>query len=29
LKGLMLKVNEARPQRNRDRRGGGGGYQRY
>jgi len=29
LKGLMLKVNEARPQRNRDKRGGGGGYQRY
>jgi len=25
LKGLMLKVNEARPQRNRER----GGYQRY
>ena len=29
LKGLMLKVNEARPQRNKDKRGGGGGYQRY
>ena len=29
LKGLMLKVNEARPQRNRDKRGGGGGYQRF
>ena len=29
LKGLMLKVNEARPQRNRNKRGGGGGYQRY
>ena len=28
LKGLMLKVNEARPQRNRERRGGGGGYRR-
>jgi hypothetical protein len=25
LKGLMLKFNEARPQRNRER----GGYQRY
>jgi RNA recognition motif-containing protein len=29
LKGLKLKVNEARPQRNRERSGGGGGYQRY
>jgi len=29
LKGLMLKVNEARPQKSRDKRGGGGGYQRY
>ena len=28
LKGLKLKVNEARPQRNRDGRGGGGS-QRY
>ena len=26
LKGQALKVNEARPQRDRDRRGGGGGY---
>jgi RNA recognition motif-containing protein len=33
LKGQALKVNEARPQRNRERGGGGGGggggYQRY
>ena len=29
LKGLMLKVNKARPQGNRDRRGGGGGYRQY
>ena len=29
LKGLKLKVNEARPTRSRERRGGGGGYRRY
>jgi RNA recognition motif-containing protein len=29
LKGRALKVNEARPQRNRNRKGGGGGHQRY
>ena len=28
LKGQTLNVNEARPQRNRERRGGGGGYRR-
>jgi RNA recognition motif-containing protein len=29
LKGRALKVNEARPQRNREGGGGGGGHQRY
>jgi RNA recognition motif-containing protein len=29
LKGQALKVNEARPPRNRKRGGGSGGYQRY
>jgi len=29
LKGRALKVNEARPQRNRNSGGGGGGQQRY
>ena len=29
LKGRTLKVNEARPPRSRERRGGGGGYRRY
>jgi RNA recognition motif-containing protein len=29
LKGRALKVNEARPQRNRNSGGGGGGHQRY
>ena len=29
LKGQTLNVNEACPQGNRDRRGGGGGYRRY
>jgi RNA recognition motif-containing protein len=29
LKGRALKVNEARPPRNGNRRGGDGGYQKY
>ena len=29
LKGRAIKVNEARPPKNRNSRGGGGGYQRY
>ena len=29
MKGLNLKVNEARPQRDREKRGGGGGNRRY
>ena len=29
LKGRELKVNEARPPKNRNRNGGGGGHQRY
>ncbi len=29
FKGRNLRVNEARPPRDRDRRGGGGGFRRY